>query len=316
MPKPARRLGRGLNSLVSSTRVSSLPESLPETPVEGPGVVDGQDPMPSDSIQAQTVPTCDLHPNPLQPRTDFNPVEISSLADSIRLNGMVQPIAVRIENGRMEIIAGERRWRAAQILGLERVPVIVRRASDRQMLELALIENIQREDLNAIERALAYRSYCTRFGAKPAELAERMGEDRTTLLNYLRLLELPESVQAAVAVGKLSMGHARCLLGLPDTAARMQLAESAVAKQLSVRALEEIVRRRKRDPAANLPDPTPMADKSGAHLRDLQRRFEEAIKTKVTIREGPRKGAGRIVIDYFSLDDFDRIAKQMGVELE
>ena len=191
---------------------------------------------------------------------------------------MVRPIS-----GRFEIIAGERRWRAAKVAELAEVPVLVREASEQQMLEFALIENIQREDLNAIDRARAYRQFCDRFDLKPEEVATRVGEDRTTVVNYLRLLELPREIAELVISEKLSMGHARCLLGVKDDDRRLQLAISTAENELSVRALEGIVRRqRTRDGE----QPVPQRDRITPHIRDLQRRFEEAVKTKVTVREG------------------------------
>ncbi len=185
------------------------------------------------------------------------------------------------------------------------------------MLELALIENLQREDLNAIDRAKAYRRFCTRFNLKPEDLAERLGEDRTTVVNYMRLLELGESVQQLVASDKLGMGHARCLLGLSNGAQRERLAATAAEHEWSVRALEEIVRREKTRSEESQPaEKSAEARQASPHLRDLQQRFERAVKTKVTIREGRRRGSGRIVIEYYSLDDFDRIAEMLGVEVE
>jgi ParB family chromosome partitioning protein len=262
---------------------------------------------------ATYLPVDSLQRNPFQPRTELEPSGIASLAHSIRRSGMLQPITVRERDGRYEIIAGERRFAAARQAGMSSVPILIRNASDEQMLELALIENLQREDLNAIDRAKAYRRFCTRFNLKPDDLAERLGEDRTTVVNYMRLLDLPESVQRLVAESKLGMGHARCLLGITDDLRRERLAEAVAQNDWSVRALEEIVRREKtRQSGSEAPAPA-VARTASAHVRDLQQRFEQAVKTKVTIREGRRKGTGRIVIEYFSLDDFDRIASLLGV---
>jgi ParB family chromosome partitioning protein len=258
----------------------------------------------------------ELNPNPFQPRDSTNAENLISLATSINQSGMLQPIAVRVIKGRYEIIAGERRWRAAKSLGMSHVPVVIRDATDEQMLELALIENIQREDLNAIDRARAYRELCTRFSMGPEDIAARLGEDRSTVINYLRLLDLPDSIQGLVIQGQISMGHARCLLGITDEARRLRLAESTAQNDLSVRALEEIVRReRTRKGEARATEAAAKALRS-AHLIDLQQRFEDAVKTKVTIHEGKRKGAGRIVIEYYSFDDFDRIAAALGAHLD
>ena len=316
MSKSARRLGRGLDSLVPHMRRSAGDPTADLASDKALGMLESTADT-GGPIQALMMPVDSLDPNPFQPRDNISSDTVLSLAASIRQSGMLQPIAVRIVSGRHEIIAGERRWRAAKSIGMSEVPVIVHRATDEQMLELALIENIQREDLNAIERARAYLAFGSRFGRKPAEVAARLGEDRTTVVNYLRLLDLPDSVQALVANGKLSMGHARCLLGLSGEPDRLRLAESAVANQLSVRALEEIVRRKKTRGDGQEPSPAPQPiDPRRAHLRDLQQRFEEAVKTKVTIHEGRRKGSGRIVIEYYSLEDFDRIASRLNVSLE
>ncbi len=259
------------------------------------------------------LPVDELQPNPFQPRDNTFASDILSLAESIRQSGILQPIVVRRQSGRYEIIAGERRWQAARSIGMTEVPTVIRDATDEQMLELALVENIQREDLNAIDRAKAYRQFCNRFGLKPEEIARRLGEDRTTVVNYLRLLDLPDPIQTLVAQSKLSMGHARCLLGVSDDGERLRLAESASQNDLSVRALEEIVRREKTRRGDAQPNEAKVERLRSAHLLDLQRRFEEAVKTKVTIQEGKRKGTGRVVIEYYSLDDFDRIAGMLGV---
>ena len=312
MARPAKRLGRGLDSLVSDLRTSAPPaDAPPTTPAAADGTVAKADPI-SVAGRSLTMPIEDLSPNPDQPRSTITNDSVLSLAASIRATGLLQPILVRLKNGRNEIIAGERRWRAAKLAGLTEVPVLVREATEQQVVEFSLIENIQREDLNAIDRARAYRQFCDRFKLKPEEVAGRVGEDRTTVVNYLRLLELSDEIAELVVSGKLSMGHARSLLGVKDERLRQQLAESAAENDLSVRALEEIVRRRRTSPKETT---TVREERSTPHIRDMQRRFEEAIKTKVTIREGRKKGTGRVVIDYFSFDDFDRIASALGVDL-
>jgi ParB family chromosome partitioning protein len=226
----------------------------------------------------------------------------------------LQPIAVRPFGELYQIIAGERRWHAARSIGLAEVPVLVRDSTDEEMLELALIENIEREDLNAIDRALAYREFCTQFGLKPDQVASRLGEDRTTVVNYLRLLDLSKPIQDLVETGRLSMGHARCLLGITDEPRRLKMAESAVENELSVRALEEVVRREKtRSETSEATTQDAKVPSRAAHLDNLEERFERALGTKVTIREGKRKATGRIIIQYYSLDDFDRVAERLGV---
>ncbi len=238
---------------------------------------------------------------------------LASLVASIKKSGILQPITVRVRDGRHEIIAGERRWTAAKASGLTTVPVIIRDADDEQMLELALIENIQREDLNAIDRAKAYKRFCTRFNLRAEELADRLGEDRSTVVNYMRMLELSPTIQELVANGQLGMGQGRCLLGITDLRRREELGRRCAESEWSVRTLEDAVRKEKELPGASVHPAKPVVTKVSPHLRDLQQRFEHSMKTKVTIIEGRRKGSGRIVIEYYSLDDFDRIATALGI---
>ncbi len=322
MAKTGRRLGRGLSSLVST----QMPPDKGAVSVQEPGVL-APDPMPMDStaesissppsgVQAKDVPVDALEPNPFQPRCDAYQAGIESLAQSIEHSGMLQPITARLNHGKLQIIAGERRWWAAKSLGMTTVPVVIRNATDEQMVELALIENIQREDLNAIDRAQAYCAFCTRFGLRPDDVAKRLGEDRSTVTNYLRLLDLPGPVRDLVAQDQVSMGHARCLLGVTDDARRWQLAEAIVRNELSVRALEEIVRREKTREQGTHEPTTKGTPARSPHLQHMEQVFEQAVKTKVTIREGRRKGTGRITLEYFSLDDFDRIAELLGVEVD
>lgn len=265
------------------------------------------------------VPVDSITANPFQPRQKFGDGDLAQLTESIRTNGFVQPIVVRKkEKGGYQIVAGERRWRAAKRLNMTSVPVLIRDATDEQMVELALVENIQREDLNPIDRAKAYRAFADRFSVNADQIAQRLGEDRTTVSNYLRLLDLQSSLHEMVADRKLSMGHARCLLGVHNHKRQMELAESVARNELSVRALEELVRREKlstpsADPAESS-KPSPRV--RSAHLKDMEQRFERAIKTGVTIHEGKRRGTGRITIEYYSLHDFERIAEQLGVQLD
>lgn len=310
MAKSLRRLGRGLDSLVSD---------LSGSPVEAPSGASSN--VSSSKLQESTGPTSmktsDLRPNPFQPRSDSGQ-SIENLARSIKQSGMLQPIAVRPTARGFQIIAGERRWWAAKSLGMDQVPVIVRQATDEQMIELALIENIQREDLNAIDRARAYERYCQEFNLKPEQIAERLGEDRSTVANYLRILDLDDRVQQMLIKGQISMGHARCLLGIGDVKRRFGLANEVVASGLSVRVLEQLVRTAKR---GSIPEnqPATQTDSSkqlSPHIADMERRFEDRLKTKVAIREGAKKGTGRITLHFYSLDDFERIAEAIGVQLD
>lgn len=323
MAKAARRLGRGLDALVG--KGADL-ESAPPPPAERKRAAVGRDgDRPREvglrkdpaSEQPGSFPIESLRPNPLQPRTAVQQANLEPLVESIRQSGILQPIVCRERDGGLEIVAGERRWQAAKLAGLDAVPVAIREATDEQMLEFALIENIQREDLNAIDRANGYRDFGDRFGLSLAEVAARLGEDRTTVTNYVRLLELAPDIQQLVVAGSISMGHARSLLGVADRAEQARLASATAENQLSVRALEELVRRRKTDSTKQDPNSTEKAaPRVAPNIADLQRRFEQAVRTKVAIREGRRKGTGRITIEYYSYDDFDRIAELLGVETE
>ena len=314
MAKQSKRLGRGLDSLITDYRATS---TLPPAPSQLPETTSAKGVQPETSPQDKPpsqLPLSALDPNPLQPRDQAATANVARLAESIEQNGLIQPIVVRPHGKRYQIIAGERRYWAAKHLGLRAVPVVIREASDQQMLELALVENIQREDLNAIDRARAYRDYCDRFELTPEEVGRRLGEDRTTVVNYLRLLDLQPQIQQLVIQGVLGMGHARCLLGVAEEPERLRLAESVVNHQLSVRALEEIVRKAKtRRPAPEGGAEQRPTRAPSSHIGDLQRRLEEAVKTKVLVQEGRKRGTGRIILEYYSLDDFDRIAALLGL---
>ncbi|MEK6799962.1 MAG: ParB/RepB/Spo0J family partition protein [Planctomycetota bacterium] len=327
MSKAARRLGRGLESLISNFQgtpaVAPVP-MLPDAPdairrerqSDRTGLEDRATPAAAVPPKPTELPVDSLRPNPFQPRTQFRPAELESLKRSMQRNGVLQPVVVRKADNGYEIIAGERRWQAAKSLRMAAIPVVIRTATEEQMLELALIENLEREDLNPIDRASAYRQFCERFHLHPEEVADRVGEDRSTVVNYLRLLELDEAVRSMVASNLLSMGHARSLLSVRDPKRRLELAEAAARSELSVRALEEVVRRQKTKEDGQAAPPVREGRLRSPHLQDIERRFEQSIKTKVTIREGRRKGSGRITIEYYSLDDFDRVASLLGVSVD
>ncbi|MBN1489132.1 MAG: ParB/RepB/Spo0J family partition protein [Phycisphaerae bacterium] len=301
-----RRLGKGLSALIQATA-----DAPPRTVAPPAGPVPEVTPRGA----VRSVRCTSIRPNPFQPRADITPDALEELAKSIGKCGLVQPILVRPDGDGYQLIAGERRWRAAQLAGLTEVPAIVRAASDEEMLELALIENIFREDLNAIDRAKAYRRYCDEFGLNADQVAGRLGENRTTVTNYLRLLDLPRSVQEMVQDGRLSMGHARALAGIDDREKVTKLAQLVIANSFSVRAMEELVRKEKEgddEPkAATIGRRVP--EEKRPHIRDLEQQFVRALGTKVEVHESRRKGAGRLVIHYYTLDDFDRVAERLGI---
>ena len=244
-----------------------------------------------------------LRPNAYQPRARIDDARLDDLARSIKANGVIQPIVVRRVDGAYHIIAGERRWRAAQRAGLAKVPVVVREVAagdDRNVLEMALIENIQREDLNPIEEALAYRRLSDEFQLTQEAIAAAVGKDRSTVANMQRLLKLPDEVRQEVASGRLTMGHARALLALPDEAAQRQLGRDIVARNLSVRETESLVKRATDPPAA--PPAPPPAD---VHTRAAEDKLRLQLGTRVRIVRRGKKG--RIVIEFGSEEELIRI---------
>jgi ParB family chromosome partitioning protein len=240
-----------------------------------------------------------LRPNRFQPRSTMDEAKIDELARSIRANGIIQPIIVRRVEGGYEIVAGERRWRASQRAGLLKVPVVVRDIPEERLLAAALIENIQREDLNPIEEAHAYRRLADEYQLTQEQIADAVGKDRSSIANYLRLLKLPQEVRASVGSGALSMGHARALLALPDEASQLRLSREVVTKTLSVRETEALVKK------ATVPPAAKAAVEKDVHTRAAEERLRFALGTRVRIARG-RKG-GRIEIDFGSEDELQRI---------
>ena len=243
------------------------------------------------------VPLNAIQPNRLQPRQVFAEATIDELAESIRQKGILQPLLVRRVDGGYELIAGERRLRAAQRLGMEQVPVTIRDCADGEMLELALIENIQREDLNPLEEARGYRRLSDEFALTQDEIAKRVGKDRSTVANTVRLLQLPQEVQREIERGALSAGHARALINAGSEAAKIKLAREVVARQLTVRETEKLAKRQAR----------PMAD---VELRAAEHRLTEALGTRVRLHTR-RGGAGKIEIEYYSLDGLNALIDRL-----
>jgi ParB family chromosome partitioning protein len=251
-----------------------------------------------------------LSPNRFQPRLSVDDARLRELAESIKANGIIQPIVVQKDGDRFQIIAGERRWRAAMLAGLARVPVVVREVApdrDRSLLEMALIENIQREDLNPIDEALAYRRLADEFHLKQDDIAAAVGKDRTSVANTVRLLKLPDEVRNEVASGRLSMGHARALLSLTTEAEQLRVARDVIARTLSVRETEALVKKLVEGSApAREPTPPKPVD---VHTRAAEDRLKLLLGTRVRIvRQGTR---GRIEIDFASEDELIRIYEQL-----
>jgi ParB family chromosome partitioning protein len=273
---------------------------------------------PPTGVRVAEIPLSAIVPNPHQPRRHFNETSLNELAASLRSTGMIQPVIVRPANDgsdAYQLIAGERRWRAARLAELPAVPALIRDVDTVTQAQMALIENIQREDLNPLDRALAYNALLKQLGLTQAELAGRLGEDRTTVSHFCRLLELPESVQTLIRDGRLTLGHAKLLAGVPDPAGQAKLAHLAVEQNLSVRNLERLVV----DPAAAAPaPPTKPADapKASAHLQQLERSLSRQLNLRVQIRSSNRKGHGRLVLHYSSLDQFDDLMVRLGIRVD
>jgi ParB family transcriptional regulator, chromosome partitioning protein len=246
-----------------------------------------------------------IEPSAMQPRTRFDETKLAELASSIRSNGVVQPLLVRRKGLRFELVAGERRWRAAQLAGLNRVPVVIREVPDDKLLELALIENIQREDLNAIEEAQAYKKLIEMIGLTQESLAERIGRDRSYITNYLRLLRLPPDIQRLIEEAKLSTGHARTILGTDDVNVQRRLARKIIERGLSVRETERLVRGmeksaggKNRAAAMRTADP---------NVRAAESKLRRYLGTQVRISENQGGTGGRIEIEYYGASDLERI---------
>ncbi|MEX0885330.1 MAG: ParB/RepB/Spo0J family partition protein [Phycisphaeraceae bacterium] len=279
-----------------------------------------------------------LSPNPHQPREHFGEVSLQRLAASIKADGVMQPIVGRPAPAPLpstgttstqtsppfELVAGERRWRAARLAGLERIPAIVRELDDRQLAEWALVENIQREDLNPLERAEAFHGLVERFGLSHDDVAGRVGLDRSSVSNLLRLLRLDGDVQALVRDGRLSMGQARAIAGLESVEAQRQIAQRALREAMSVRKVEQLVKRWAEADAAGVAAPAGGRGASGArnrggggaYLADLEQQIAEQLQTRVRIRTGRRKGSGSLTIEFYSLDEFDGLLEKLGVQTQ
>jgi len=306
---PVRRLGRGLSSLVSI----ELPAEAAVTPAANP-----QSPS-AEASPFRYIDTTSIEPNKNQPRKTFAESSLSHLADSIKAAGVMQPVVVRSAvGGRFELIAGERRWRAAQLAGLAQIPAIVRELSDMESAQWAVVENVQREDLNAIDRAWALRRLHEQFGMSHAEIGQSVGMDRTSIVNLIRLTELEDHIAKMVIEGSLSAGHARALLSLPPGESRHTLANESVRQQWNVRKLEEAVRRMVDGARAGGITTVAAAEEAGIHARDavltdLERQLGQHLGTKVLIRTNAKGTRGALTIEFYGLDHFDGLLTKLGI---
>jgi ParB family chromosome partitioning protein len=293
-------LGKGLGALIRKQPGGNPPEATQNADGHG---------------RAREVAIDRVVPSPLQPRTIFIETPLDELVESIRQHGIIQPLIVRLVEGNYELIAGERRWRASKKLGLATVPVIEREASDRDVLEMALIENLQREDLNAIEEAAGYVRLAKEFSMKQEEIAGRVGKSRASVANAMRLLDLHPDVQLLVAQGHLSVGHGKAILSIKDKDAQLLASDQILKKSLNVRAAEKLAQSFNPAGGADEGKPRGAANTPGvpdAHFRALQNKLRDRFATHVSIHHGAKKG--RIELEYYGDDDLQRLLDLLGVE--
>ena len=301
---PKRGLGKGLDSLIpTSVLKPASPETLAEENKKNSSINNKEEIEPEKMVKITKI-----EPNREQPRKNFDEESLNELADSIKQFGLISPILVQDRKTHYEIIAGERRWRAAKIAGLKEVPVIIREYTDREIAEISLIENVQREDLNPIEEATGYKRLIDEFQLKQEEVAECVSKSRSAITNSLRLLKLNTEVQKLLINNEISMGHARALLAVEDAKMQIELAERVVKENLSVRDVERIVK--------NLGKPIKEKVSLDEQLQAIYSSYEERIKqslsTKVAISPSlKKKGAGKLEIDFYSTEDFERIVDKL-----
>jgi ParB family chromosome partitioning protein len=286
-------LGRGLDTLLPASRSISPAVAAPQPHGES----------------VREIPIELIDRNPYQTRMRFDEAALAELAESIKASGVIQPIMVRPQqNGRYQLIAGERRWMASQKAGKQTIPAIAKNVSNEQAMEITIIENLQREDLNAMEQARAYERLGREFGLTQEQMAQRTGKDRSSVANFLRLLKLPPEVQAMVESDKLSFGHAKALMGLDSPEAMLKLAQRAAQLSMSVRQVEGAVYNLMH-PAEKIEAPERKVD---PNVKEAERELERALGVKVQITD--KNGRGRIQIDYKSLEDFDRVLDALGAK--
>lgn len=298
-------LGRGLGALLGGKKATPNEASSEEAQIP-----------PSPELQVDVgspleVQIEKLHPCPSQPRKSFERQPLEELAESIKANGIIQPLIVRTnENDQFQIIAGERRWRAAQIAGLKTVPVVIRTANDTQVLEIALVENLQRENLNPVEEAEGYALLIEAFGLTQEATAQRVGKSRASVANAIRLLNLPEQVLTHLKTERLSVSHAKVILGVESSEHQKLIAEKAIKQSLSVRQTEELIESLKNG------SPTPGKKKTrhdqGVHVTSLENRLREKLGTKVSLTY--REGKGTLTIKFFSDEDLERVLKLLDIQ--
>ena len=289
-------LGRGLASLIPAARSAAAPAAVVQV-------------VQSEGEAVREIPVEEIERNPYQTRSRFDEIALHELAASIKSTGVMQPVVVRpVVGGKFQLIAGERRWLASQKAGKPTVPAIVREVSNEQALEMTIIENLQREDLGAMEQARAFERLSREFALTQEQIAQRTGKDRSVIANYIRLLKLPMEIQADIETGSISFGHAKVLLMLDSAEAMQKVARRIVEQGISVRETEALVHNILY-PQPSAPEPTPERP-ADPNVREAERELERALGVRVHIKD--RKGKGKIILEYASLEDFDRILEVLG----
>ncbi len=290
--KTPRRLGRGLEALLGSTTGLAT----------------------SDEGALKSIPIAQIARNPFQPRQEFNAEDLAELQESVRASGLLQPITVRRRSGKdgFELIAGERRLRAAKNLGWKEIPAIIKEIDDRTLLTLALVENLQRTDLNPIEEGEGYHQLTNQFGLTQQQIAETVGKDRTTIANMLRLLQLPEPARLLLQEGQLTMEHAKVLLGLDDSEKIVALARLIMTEGLTVREVERRLRDEVGPRTGNKPGRPRTADKQSPEARRIEERLRRFLQTDIALKVGPGN-SGTLSVQFYSADDLERLLERMGV---
>lgn len=337
MASKTNRLGRGLGSLIAgggsssasqpaakkapaskktfgppAKKVSAAKAAVPAPAKKAVTPAPAPKPAPVPEGPYREISVAKIEPNPYQPRREMDPERVKDLAESIRSEGLLQPIVVREAGEVFQLIAGERRWRAHQQLGLKTIAARVMKASDSSSAVISLIENLQREGLNPIEESLGYASLMKDFDLTQEAVSERIGKPRASIANALRLLALDREIQGFIAKGMLSVGHAKVLLGLEDPAQRSLLARRILESGMSVREAEKHVRRLKEDAPTSTAGPRTSSEAEGTIIRDLEKQLSTRLNTKVHLKHTPKRG--KIIIEYYGNDDLQRILEKTGLE--
>lgn len=301
MPKTQNRLGKGLSALIAPRPASAINQQRIDTLI----------PPLSDRKSVSSLNVDRIKPNPKQPRMNFAQNELAELAESIKANGVLQPILVRPDGDHSyQLVAGERRLRAAKMAGLREIPAIVRQMTDSASLQIALIENLQREDLGPLERSAAYQQFIDTFDVTADQLAKKLSQSRANITNYMRLLKLGKEIRDMINAGQLGMGQARAIAGVNDPQRQLALARKAVRRNLSVRQVEQLACETPKQRSQE----EPQRIAATAHLKDVARALSRATGLKVSLHAGKRKNSGRVVLYYNNLDEFDQLAEKLGAK--